>query len=42
MSAQVDDAREDRGLGRVFALILFVEVVTVAALFVFSRHFAQP
>lgn len=33
---------EHRGLARIFVLIVLVEVVTIAALYVFSRHFAQP
>jgi hypothetical protein len=29
-------------LGRLFALIVFVEILTIGALYAFSRHFAQP
>ena len=38
-SAPPDEARVS--LARTFILIVLVEIVTVTALYVFSRHFAQ-
>ena len=37
-----EDAAHKGGIRRIAVLILLVEVVTIAALYVFSRHFAQP
>lgn len=36
-----EDAANQAGLNRIFIAIVFVEIVTIAALLVFGRHFAQ-
>jgi hypothetical protein len=37
-----EDAANKAGLRRTAVLIVLVEIVTIVALYVFSRHFAQP
>jgi hypothetical protein len=36
-----EDAANQPGLNRIFVAIVFVEIVTIAALYTFGRHFGQ-